>query len=208
MKLDQSTLLRQLYAEVQNITDSIRQVTAQHSSILNTAPAPDSWSIIQVIKHLNTYNKYYVPVVKLKLQHSTAIAQNPTTFKPGLLGDYFVKMMQPAHNGQVKTRYKAAARHLPVGLENTEKELQAFYDGQQDLLNLLQAAGNHDLNRVTVPTSIATLIRIKTADALRFLVAHQQRHLLQIQRAVTQLAGNNSLVSVAISESKQINFTY
>ena len=52
------------------------------------------------------------------------------------------------------------------------------------LIRLLEAARTTDLNAMKVASSLGPIIRFKAGDAFRFPVAHQQRHFLQLERAL------------------------
>jgi hypothetical protein len=49
---------------------------------------------------------------------------------------------------------------------------------------LLEQAKQIDLNRTKVPISIAPFIKLKLGDVFMFLVAHNFRHVLQVNNAI------------------------
>ena len=67
---------------------------------------------------------------------------------------------------------------------NVETAFGEFLEHQHKLFHLLELARRRDLNAVRVPVSISKLIRFKLGDTFRFLIAHEQRHMIQARNAV------------------------
>jgi hypothetical protein len=62
-----------------------------------------------------------------------------------------------------------------------------FLDQQFTLLNLLQDAKRKDIGAIRTPVSISRVIKLKTGDTFRFLIAHEQRHFIQIDNTLKQI---------------------
>jgi hypothetical protein len=73
-------------------------------------PAPGKWTVIQILEHLNSYGYYYLPAIDRSLQQNDAAVEN---FKPGWLGNYFTRLMQPSTDGIVKNKMRAPKDHRP-----------------------------------------------------------------------------------------------
>ena len=50
------------------------------------------------------------------------------------------------------------------------------------MLTYLKRAHQTDLNKIKIPVSILKWIKLNLGDVLQFLVAHNERHLLQAKR--------------------------
>ncbi|RYY35263.1 MAG: DinB family protein [Sphingobacteriaceae bacterium] len=179
MKIDKKILLRELIQKVEENINVLTQLEEISNKQLTVTPANGGWSIAQVIEHLNTYNAFYMPAIEQALKQAV-IDKNYNIFKPGILGNYFVKMMQP-QNGQVTKKYKAATRHIPGNAINAIVVLEIYLKGQQHLLQLLEIAAKYNINNIKIPTSISSIIKLKLGDVFRFLIVHQQRHFVQIE---------------------------
>ena len=156
---------------------------------LNKQPQPGKWSIAQVIEHLNSYNRYYLPEISIALQKGKRdkIKFNPL-FRTGWFGNYFTNMMLPKE-GKVKNKMKSPKDHRPAEQLNSKKVLAEFLTGQQQLLSYLRNAANSNIEKLRVPISISRFIKLKLGDTFRFLIAHQQRHFLQISNTFNAIAG-------------------
>ncbi len=147
-------------------------------------PAPGKWSIAQVLEHLNGYNRFYLAAIETALSNSKkSIA---VEYKPGWFGNYFTKLMQPDENSKIGKKM-SAPKEFNFGPElDAGKVLAEFEAGQKKLHELLGHGRNADLN-IKVPISLTKLIKLKLGDTFRFVIAHQVRHFLQIERTRLQV---------------------
>src|SRR5690606_456551 len=135
-------ILNDLVANVEQMLQQLDELSRFTDAELNTQPEPGKWSIAQVLEHLNSYNRYYLPEISIALQKGK---QNRVKFnllfKPGWFGKYFTNMMQPKE-GKVKNKMKAPKDHRPAERLNSKKVLAEFAAGQQQLLDYLAGAAN------------------------------------------------------------------
>jgi uncharacterized damage-inducible protein DinB len=67
---------------------------------------------------------------------------------------------------------------------NVETVLQEFGEQQEKLLQLLESAKGRDLTGNHVPITLTKLVKLRLGDAFRFLVAHEQRHMIQARNTL------------------------
>lgn len=182
-------MLESLQNDVQQLTDEINRLKDMPGIDWNKQPAPGKWSAAQVVEHLNSYNRYYLPEIAASLQRgkTNGIRYNPR-FKSGWFGDYFTKMMLPGKDGKIGNKMNAPKDHTPVALQNAPKVIIEFLEGQQKLLSYLKEAMNTDTGKLKVPISISRFIKLKLGDTFRFLIAHQQRHFQQLKNTLNSIA--------------------
>lgn len=176
-------LLSDLHADVSRMTEQARMLAALPPAELNRQPAPGKWCVAQVAEHLNSYNRYYLPEIKKALQQP---GQSAPVFRPGWFGNYFTNMMKPK-GGQVGNKMTAPKGHRPEPELDAPAVLAAFISGQEQLLKLLEQARQADIGKLRVPISISRMIKLKLGDTFRFLVAHQERHFVQISNVLATL---------------------
>ena len=177
-------LLSDLRAEIESQIARAKELQSLSPENLLQIPASGGWSIAQVIEHLNTYNAYYNPEIRAGLARSNN-AFDPV-FPSGILGNYFTNSMLPK-SGKVKNKMKAFKNHSPAPNLNVIGVINDFIDHQTELLRLIEAAKKTDLGKIRIPISISRLIKLKLGDTLRFLIAHQQRHFVQIDNITVSL---------------------
>lgn len=177
-----TTLLSDLRKDVK---DQLKKIEELRSviDILNKQPAPNKWSVAQVIEHLNSYNRYYLPEIEKSMEKK--VAYNPV-FKSGLFGNYFTNMMAPKAS-KVVNKMSSPKDHVPKSDLDSSKVLEEFVKGQNKLVRLLEQAEKANLGKLRVPISISRFIKLKLGDTFRFLIAHQQRHFVQIDNTLAAL---------------------
>ncbi|MES2702127.1 MAG: DinB family protein [Bacteroidota bacterium] len=179
-------LLESLDAEIQRILQNVTQLKQLDNKVLNTQPAPGKWSVAQVLEHLNSYNRYYLPQIEKATGVASATAAPATTFKPGWLGDYFTKSMYSSvvTKGEITNKMKAPKDHQPAETLDSLKVIAEFEQGAKKLSELLRGAKARNISKVRVPISIAKWIKISLGDTFRFLIAHKTRHFLQLRNTL------------------------
>ncbi|RAK00090.1 DinB family protein [Larkinella arboricola] len=183
-----NVLLDQLTAETHALIQLVEnEFSSLPNDTLNWQPAPERWSILQCLEHLNSYGHYYLPQLEKAVYRGEQeqIAAS-TSFRSGLLGNYFATSMRPKADGSIGLKAKAVKAHTPAARLDARAVLTTFLDQQRDLLNLLERARRVNIERFRVPISIARFIRLSVGDTFRFLIAHEQRHVLQAQRVAAE----------------------
>ena len=178
-KIKSIELLEQLEADTRQVILQTNYLLKQDPELLTMRPGEGKWSIAQVIEHLNSYGRYYLPLIEKSIAKNSYKATE--FFTPGLLGDYFTKSMLPKSDGRVSNKMQAPKDHRPSPDIDSKKVIDEFLKQEYLLLELLEKAKNKDISKVRIPISIAKFIRIKPGDTFRFLIAHHQRHFVQIK---------------------------
>lgn len=188
-----------LLQDLHNDIAALQQITEQEfrpltETQLLRAPTPDQWSIAQCLEHLNSYGLYYLPRMEKAIlageqQHSWA----KETFRSGWLGNYFAESMRPGTDGSIRLKMKAVKNHTPQQQLDATSVLSEFLRQQAQLLQLLNRAHRVDIGQLRIPISIGRWIRLSLGDTFRFLIAHEQRHVLQAQRVRHQLVSQMAL---------------
>ena len=154
--------------------------------LLLQVPAPGKWSVIQVLEYLNSYGRYYLLAIERSL-----IKDKPAIefFKPGWLGNYFTKLMKPEENGTIAHKMQSPKDHMPSNHPDAFPVLNTFLEQQHYLIDLLESAKSKNITGIRTPVSISRFIKLKVGDTFRFLIAHEQRHFVQIENVLAVLKG-------------------
>lgn len=141
------------------------------------APAADGgWSIAQCLDHLNSYSRYYLPTMR----NAMASHQGHSgIYRPTWLGNFFTKMLDPDTG---KRKSKTFKKYDPPRALDPQAVVAEFIRQQEELLLLLRAAAQKDLNAIMIPTSLSRFIRMNLGDTFRFFIAHNERHVRQALR--------------------------
>ena len=179
MTISNQKLIEDLIQRTQAHLNQAEQFNVLETSQLNRQPAPQSWSVLDCLEHLNRYGDFYLPEIERQIQKG-AKAQPTSVFKSGWLGNYFANMMLPKESLNKMKTFKSMN---PVNSQLDRSVLEEFIRQQKQFLDLLQKARHVDLTRTKTGISISRWIRLRLGDTLRFVIYHNERHLLQAQRA-------------------------
>ncbi|MFN8284011.1 MAG: DinB family protein [Chitinophagales bacterium] len=180
MKTNSEQLLQNLIEQTRAHLNYVITLQDLSEDKLNQRINNDSWSILECIEHLNLYGNYYLPEIEKQLIAS--INKPAAMFKSGWLGNYFAESMLPKENLNKMKTFKSMN---PIHSKLNKQTLEIFIQQQQKMLHLLSLAHEKNLNSIRIPISINKWIRIKLGDTFRFVIYHNERHIQQAQRVLT-----------------------
>jgi uncharacterized damage-inducible protein DinB len=181
-KFKSEELINQLETDVRQLIAAAEHLQQADNVKLGYPPEEGKWSAAQALEHINMYNRYYLPAIEKAMVHIPKEVN--AWFVPGLLGNYFTNMMMPKNVYEVKNKMKTAKGYRPDRGVNVEGVFKEFFEHQHKLLHLLETARKRNLEDVRIPISLSKLIRLKLGDTFRFLIAHEQRHMIQARNAI------------------------
>ncbi len=179
MKIDSGELLADLSARTRKIIKEAENLQRHSLKKLNHREAPEKWSALECIAHLNRYGDFYLPEIEKRIRESGHAPEK--TFKSGFLGNYFAKSMLPKENLK---KMKTFRDKDPIGSRLDKDVITRFLEQQHTLLDLLKAAAEVSLSKTKTGLSISKWIKLKLGDTFRVIVYHNQRHLVQAQKAL------------------------
>jgi hypothetical protein len=150
-------------------------------------PSAEQWSAKQCLAHLNSYGDYYLPAIEHAITTASGRAKKPAVeFRPGWLGDYFTRLMEPASVGRPAKKMKAFKAYIHSNDKDGRIVVREFISQQEKMLALFDQAAHINLDAIRIGISIAPFIRLKLGDVFRFVNAHIARHLQQAGKATRQ----------------------
>ncbi len=72
----------------------------------------------------------------------------------------------------------------PLNSQLDKKVIQEFITQQTEMLRLLDEARKISLNKTKTSITLSKAIKLKLGDTFRFVIHHNQRHLLQAERVL------------------------
>jgi uncharacterized damage-inducible protein DinB len=174
-----------LIKELEDLTQSnIASIQNDFSSLtseqLNWKSSENSWSINEVLAHLNHYANYYHHAFIQRIE-KTKFKDPIEQFISSPLGRSAWKSMKLGNAKNVKRKFKAPKSYNPTHTPflTTGEDVEIFLNKQKELIEILAKAQQVNLRKVKVAISIAQLIRLRLGDALMFVVYHNERHMQQ-----------------------------
>lgn len=180
MKLTNKELIEDLKARTNAniaIAEELKKLSIEK---LNQKTSAESWSALECIEHLNRYGDYYLPEINKQLKTANTVSPS-TIFKSGVLGNYFAKLLQPKEKlNKMKTFKEMNASGSVLSIETIHK----FIAQQLEMLEILEHSLTVNLKKTKTGVSISKVIKLRLGDTFRVVIYHNQRHLIQAQKAV------------------------
>lgn len=177
MKIQTEALLVDLANRTKQLIREAEGFKQQSDETLNFKEDETSWSILECLEHLNLYGRFYLPEIKKRIHEGKG--KKESIFKSGWLGNYFANSMLP----KAKLNKMKTFRNMnPINSKLDKKVIAEFVDQQNEILRLLEDSRKISLNKTRTAISISKLIKLKLGDTFRFVIYHNQRHMLQAQR--------------------------
>jgi hypothetical protein len=178
-KLDEVTppwclrLISELDAADERAAALAKALTPQQ---LNWTPRPGEWSVGQCLEHLYVSNEVYCPAISSALVgHPLTMVQDIT---PGWFGQWFIRnYIEPSPRTK-----RRAPRKIRPGAQVDPSILDRFLGSNHRARELVQSAGNYDVNRIRFRNPFIPVIRFTVGTGLEIISKHQRRHLLQAER--------------------------
>jgi hypothetical protein len=178
--MTRNTLLSQLSSDVEQFIEiTSRQFILFDEFVLNKKPNSTSWSLLECFEHLNRYNRYYNPLLLRAIENAPSVSSDAEV-KSTWLGRKFIRMMEP---GNLK-KQKTLLRMDPSNSILTVAVIHEFLRHQNELATVLKLANGKDINRGSVAVEFFKILKLSPAEALQFVIVHQQRHFLQLERTL------------------------
>jgi hypothetical protein len=172
--IDAKVLLLELERQVErHLEEAVKSYQNWEQERLLQRPSTASWSVAECLWHLNSYGRYYLPRIDQGL--ATPVPADPV-FYSTWLGSWFTQLMKP---GPRMMKMSAFKKHVPPPALEPYNVVAEFIQQQEVLLALLRRARSADLNRIRIGISISPWLKMKLGDVFQFLVAHQERHMVQ-----------------------------
>lgn len=184
-KYKSEDLLNDLIKDVQRIKESALFFQSSDQTKLAYCPDKRKWSVVQVLEHLNAYNRHYLPQIEKNV--SIVTRSNNAWFTPGYWGDLFTRKMKPTNVYEIKNKMKTSKAYSFPNSLNVEQVQKEFIEHQDHLLKLLELAKGRDLEGIRIPITLTSLVRLKLGDLFRFLIAHEQRHMIQARNTLREV---------------------
>lgn len=190
MKINSTILLDDLDKLMHRLSEIVaREFLPLSEAQLNWKAHEKKWSIAECLQHLNIVSDYYQPLFAKKLSLAIEKGQAPAEyFTPGWMGNYSVKSVQLKEDNRLRNKMKSPKAYRPSSgnsLLNGQAELKKYLDHQKIFIDFIAQAHKVNLNKVAVPIAIFKMISFRLGDMLRFIIYHNERHLVQAQKVRT-----------------------
>lgn len=179
-----------LFNQLQDIRRRAQELVAGLSpEQLTRRPDPTRWSIAECLAHLNTTATLFHPFIDAAIRQGREgkiVGKGP--FKPGPLGSLLIWIAEPPP----KFRIPAPKSILPpASIADAKQVVAEFMRVQDEWERELRDSDGLDLKKIKCSTPFGSLggLRLRLADPIPWMLAHQRRHLLQAEKVKAEVAG-------------------
>lgn len=179
MQLDLTTDLRELLQQLDAADDEARRVLDGLANGLDSwRPRTSSWSVAQCLGHLAITNRLYLQTMTTSAERARQHGSRRTKpARPGWIGRWFVRMLEPPVHPRMKVATKAVADPEPT--ITGEAALAEFLDSQQDVRQFIARYAEIELASVRFVNPFVPGVRFSLATGLHVIPAHNRRHFWQ-----------------------------
>lgn len=182
--MNNNELLDQLIRDTRDVQQRARQLLSIDLKDLSAKPDADRWSVLQCVEHMNISDAHYL--MELERVFNSPIERSSKSFRPGWLGNLFVKAIKPRANGHIPNKMKTFRKFQPE-IDVHFDTLAKFIEDQDVLVDFINKCKQLDLNKNKVVSAIGRIVVFRLGDGLRFLTAHNQRHILQVENTLKEV---------------------
>jgi len=179
MKFKKEKLIAELIERTRVNINRVEKFKGLSKEELNHKENSERWSVLECVEHLNLYGDFYNPEIKRSINAKHSIPNEE--FHSGVIGNYFVNSMLPKKK---LNKMKTFKDKDPSGSDLDIKVIDKFIGQQKDFIDLIDSSRNINLTKTKTAISISKLIQIRLGDTFRFILAHNERHLLQAENAI------------------------
>lgn len=175
--------------QLEAIAQEIRDLTAKAEKLILRHDASDlaarltagSWCVAECLDHLAQTTRVFLPVL------SSAIAQAPRFsenrhLRTGFVSSLFIWNLTPPY----RIRFSVLPQLEPRSPHPT-KAWADFADSQRELLEVLRSTAGLAIDKIKIKSPMYARLNYNVFGAFRMLAAHQNRHVWQIERILTEL---------------------
>ena len=183
---DLAVLITEIHANVSHAESLTYGLSHEQ---FNWRPESGSWSIGQILAHLNIVNGAAVAPLRAAIEdgHSRHLTgEGP--FAYGILSRRFVASMEPLGTSKsARRKFKAPKRYEPPHESEVEQTLAEYRRISSEIRELAQQAAGLHLARVktrhpALPPWLRGVYKMPLGARLAVLAAHDRRHLWQAEQ--------------------------
>ncbi len=149
---------------------------------LKTAPGPESWSVVEIIDHMNTSGTLLLGELEAAVEegHADEVYGDPP-FQYGFISRWWISLLQPS--GWDLPAPSATEPPSPDTLPPDEI-IDDFCSLQERFADCVREADGLDLRRIRAGSPALPLLRVSLGAWFEAHLGHENRHLDQMRRVL------------------------
>ena len=165
-----------------NIERAIKSFSHLSKNQLNWKFHPDSWSVGECLSHLINSNNLYLNKFYTILDTYPSGNERDFPYKQSFLGKLIAKGVDPSNLKKAKT-FKV---FFPASSNIKKNIIDEYVKSSERLIGLVGKIRHLDLKKIKLSSPVNILIRQNLGDPLIIIPLHDERHLNQAKRVMSQ----------------------
>lgn len=161
-------------------------IASKGPSKLNWKESEKKWSVLEVIEHLNKVYDLYFPNFNKAIESAPENHGQDNILQRTLMGRLSIYSQKP--KGQkVRFKMKTFSFFQPNTSKNSLEEVESFLDKKEAFNDFIKRARLKDLKGIKMPTALGEKMKFYIPECFEFILAHEDRHLVQIQNILSKM---------------------
>ncbi len=148
----------------------------------NWKPDPESWSVGECLSHLVNSNGLYLIKIENIINSIPTGSEKDFPYKQSFMGKMIVKGVDPSNVKKTKT-FKV---FFPASSNIQKNIIDEYVSSSKKFIELNQKMLSFDLRKYNLSSPVNKLIRLNLGDPLIIIPKHDERHLNQAERVMSQ----------------------
>lgn len=188
MSVKTTKYLNEIEAGFRQAIDEVKSLVENTEGVkLNTPEAPGKWHMLQCIEHMSRATEVYVNNVQGKLQNETLPPAN-AEYKGHWKGRMFARMNAPKPGDEIPMKLKTFKSMEPPQELDSQTVLNRFYEVHEEMISVINKTRSVNIDKIKIATALGPMVKLRIGEAYRFLLAHTQRHMVQLRRIKNTVA--------------------
>ena len=168
--------------QIRQITRDVEvQVLARDSADLGMRLERGSWCVAECLQHLTQTTRSFVPAISDAIAKAPKLTRN-RPLRTGILAASLIRTLNPPYRVRFNVLPQLAPQHTDIETART-----GFVESQSELLDTVRSAAGFAIDKVRIKSPVYARISYNIYGTFRILVAHESRHIWQIEQILKAL---------------------
>lgn len=173
------------------VLNNVKSLQELDTDVLTTVSVPDTWSIIEVLAHLNIAYAPYRNKFDEVIPKMTDSNEEQKPFRARPWQKMIIEMQRPKGTRR-KWKMKTMKRFEPLldrknmGKEKVEEIFREFFELHGHLKDSILKSRNKDISKIKITSGISPIVKFYLPESFEFLLCHLERHMVQIDEILNQ----------------------
>ena len=171
------------------------EITNLDESLLQKNKNGKGWNTLEVIDHLNAVYQHYLPKLEKAINQAPNNSSVNQSEKHSLsfFGKMMINSMTPTSSRKRKFKMNTFGDFHPGNSLEGNSTISEYLNLKETFNQLLKESRNHYFGKQKVNSAIGPIMKFYVVECFAFLIAHEERHFLQIEEIINSQQESSSV---------------